>query len=121
MPLNGQVLNFTLPILRLLSSKAQGRKDFWKPSKHCYVGIHWIALTEYSQMSTNMPGFQSLFSFLEIILYGPNLIATSSKRVNKVLKLTASTLFDVFLHNFLSNICYANVTMKKRVSVVYPR
>ena len=24
-------------------------------------GIHWIALTEYSQMSTYMPGVQSLF------------------------------------------------------------
>ena len=28
------------------------------PSKPCHVGIHWIALTEYSQMSTHMPGFQ---------------------------------------------------------------
>ena len=38
----------TLPMLRLLSSKAQGHKDFGKPSKHCHVGIHWIAFAEYS-------------------------------------------------------------------------
>ena len=25
----------------------------------CYVGIHWIALTEYSEMSIRMLGFQS--------------------------------------------------------------
>ena len=40
----------TLPMLRLLSSKAQGRKDFWKTSKPCLVGIHWKAFVEYSQM-----------------------------------------------------------------------
>ena len=59
-------------MLRLLSSKAQGRKDFWKPSKPCHVGIHWIALAEYSQMSTHVPGFQSFFIFFCIILYWPN-------------------------------------------------
>ena len=47
----------TLPMLRLLSSEAQGRKDFRKLSKPCHVGIHWIALAEYSQMSTHTPGF----------------------------------------------------------------
>ena len=34
----------------LLSFKAQGRKDFWKPSK--LASIHCIALAEYFQMST---------------------------------------------------------------------
>ena len=29
----------------------------------CHVGIHWIALAEYFQMSTHLPGFQSLFRF----------------------------------------------------------
>ena len=38
--------------------KAQGCRDFCKPSKPSHVGIHWIALTEYSQMSTHVPGFQ---------------------------------------------------------------
>ena len=50
-------------MLSLLSSNVQGPKDFWKPSKPCHVGIHWIALTEYSQMSTHMPGFQSFLRF----------------------------------------------------------
>ena len=43
--------------------QSQGRKDFWKPSKPCHVGIYLIALAEYTQMSTNVPGFQSFFSF----------------------------------------------------------
>ena len=60
--LTGLVRSLTLPMLGLLSSKAQGQKDFWKTSKPCHVGIHYIALTEYSQKSTNMPGFQSFFS-----------------------------------------------------------
>ena len=47
----------------LLSSKAQGRKDFWKLSKPCLAGIHWIALAEYSQMSTHLTGFQSFYKF----------------------------------------------------------
>ena len=53
----------SLPMLRLLSSEAQGCKDFLKPSKPCHVGIHWIALDEYSQMSTHLPGFQSSLRF----------------------------------------------------------
>ena len=40
---------------RLLLSKAQGGKDFRKPSKAWCVGIHWIALAEYSQISTHVP------------------------------------------------------------------
>ena len=42
-----QHLNLTLPMLRLLKSKAQGHKDFRKTSKPCHVGIHHIALAEY--------------------------------------------------------------------------
>ena len=53
--------DLTLSMLRLLSSKAQRHKDFQKPSKPCHVGIHWIALTAYFQMSTHLPGFQSFF------------------------------------------------------------
>ena len=33
------------------------RQNFRKPSKPCLVGIHWIALDEYSQMSTHLAGF----------------------------------------------------------------
>ena len=29
-----------------------------KTSKPCHIGIHSIALTEYSQMSAHLPGFQ---------------------------------------------------------------
>ena len=68
-------------MLRLLSSKIQERKDFWKPSKSCHVGIHWIALTEYSQISTHLPGIPSFFSFF-CIIFGLTKLATSSTRVN---------------------------------------
>ena len=47
----------SLPVLRLLSSKAQGNKEFKNISKPCHVGIHSIAITQYSQMSTHVPGF----------------------------------------------------------------
>ena len=57
-------------MLRLLSSNAQEHKDFWKTSEPCHTGIHWIALSEYSQMSTHLPGFQSLFSFFASFCIG---------------------------------------------------
>ena len=51
-----------LPMLWLLLSKAQGCKYFWKPSEPYHVGIHWKDLAaEYSQMTTHLLGFQSLF------------------------------------------------------------
>ena len=49
-------------MLRLLPSKAQGRKDFGKLSEPCHVGIHLIALAEYPHMSTHVPWFQSFKS-----------------------------------------------------------
>ena len=49
-------------MLRLLSFKAQGCKDFYKPSKPCHVGTDWIALAECSQMSNYVPGFQSFLN-----------------------------------------------------------
>ena len=70
----------TLPMLRLLSPEAQGRKDFWKASNPCHVGIHWIALAEYSQMSTHMPGFQSFFRFFHNFVAAKS--ASSSIKVN---------------------------------------
>ena len=60
----------TLPMLRLLSSKVQGPKAFWKSSKPCHVGIHWIALSEYSQISTHVPGFQSFFRYFASLTPG---------------------------------------------------
>ena len=59
LPFDTQNACVTLPMLRPLSSKTQGCKDFRKSSKPCHVGIHWIALIEYCQMSTHVPGFQS--------------------------------------------------------------
>ena len=62
----GHILTLTLPMLRLLLlSKAQGCKDFRKPSKPCHIGIHWLALVEYSQMSTNYQctGVSIIFQF----------------------------------------------------------
>ena len=47
----------------LLLFKAQWHKNFRKPPKPCLVGINWIALTEFSQMSTHMAGFQSFSRF----------------------------------------------------------
>ena len=70
----------TLPILRLLSAKAQGCKNRLKPSKTCHVGIHWIDLAEYSQMSTYLPWFQLFFSLLHHFVMAK--LATSSIRVN---------------------------------------
>ena len=73
----------TIQILRLLSSEAQGCKDF--SSKPCHTGIHWIALAEYSQMSTHMPGFQSFFRVFRIHFILAKL-AISSKRVKGFVK-----------------------------------
>ena len=66
-------------MLRLLSFEAQGRKDFWKTSEPCHVGIHWIALTEYSQMSIHVTGVQSFFRVLHH--FGLVKLVTSSIRV----------------------------------------
>ena len=62
-----QVLS--LPKMRLLSLKYKDAK--LKPSEPCHAGIHWKALTEYFQMSTHVPVFQSFSSFFSI-LYGLN-------------------------------------------------
>ena len=65
-----ETMILTHPMLRPLSFKAQVHKDFWKPCKPCHVGIHWIVLVEYSQMSTHLPGFQSFFSFFASFCIG---------------------------------------------------
>ena len=48
----------------------EGGKHFRKPSKAYHVGIHWIALAEYSQMSTHVPGFQTFFRFFALFCIG---------------------------------------------------
>ena len=71
-------------MLRLLSSKAQGCKDFCMPSKPYLVGIHWKALAGYYQMSTNMPGFLVGFQHFCCILFQLAKLATSSIGVKAV-------------------------------------
>ena len=72
----------TLSMLRLLLSEAQRCKDIRKSLKPCHVGMHWKAFAEYSQMSTNLSGFPSLFSFfLDHFLLTK--LATSTIRVTR--------------------------------------
>ena len=73
----------TLPMLRLLSSKAQDFKDFWRTSKTYHVGIHKIALAENSPMSTYVPGFQSLFRFFASFCIHLAKLAASSIKVKE--------------------------------------
>ena len=69
----------TLPMLRLLISKAQGRKHFRNPFKPFHVGIHWNALTDYSLLNTHVPGFQSCYRFLHLFVMAK--LAASSIKV----------------------------------------
>ena len=49
-----------------------------KTPKPCHVGMHWIALVGYSQMSTNLSGFLSGFRLFALMAK----LATTSIRVN---------------------------------------
>ena len=80
---------FTLPMLRLLSSKAQGRKYFWKPSTPCHVGIHWKAVAEYCQISTHIAGFQSFCRFFFTSIYIGQMSHQQHKGVSLISSLVA--------------------------------
>ena len=41
-----------------------------KISNPCHVGIHWLALNEYSQMSTHVQGFAVIFHVFASICVG---------------------------------------------------
>ena len=69
-------------MLRLPSSKAQGRKDYGKLFKPCRVGIHWIALDDNSHMSIGVPGFQIFSAFLHHIVLAK--LATTIIRVKVI-------------------------------------
>ena len=58
------------------------QKIFENNLKPCHVGIHWIALTEYSMMSTHVLGFQTFSDFFlhHFVLAK---LTTSSKRVKE--------------------------------------
>ena len=76
---------FNLHMLRLLLSKGQECKDFRKPFKTCHLGVHWIALAEYSQMSyTGARVSVILLGFLLLFVLAK--LATSSTRVNWLLR-----------------------------------
>ena len=82
----------TLPMPRLLSSKAQGRKVLGKLSKPYHVGIHLIALAEHSQMSTHVPGFQSFFRFFASFCIGQSSLSIGSVMGVREIAVTTSVL-----------------------------
>ena len=104
-------------MLRLLSFKAQGCKDLWKPSKSCHVGIHWIALAENSQMSTHMPGFQSFSDFFHHFVLAK--LATSRVSLNwPILYMHITSFIFSFvnkqarwLEHFVSTAHYLTISM----------
>ena len=92
--------DLTFPMLRLLSSKAQGCKDLWKPSQPCHVGIHWIALAEYSQMRSMYQGF-NLFSVFFFFFFLHHFVlaklATSSIRVNPFMPVATKNILAILV------------------------
>ena len=106
----------TLPMLRLLSSKAQGRKDFWKPLKPCHVGIHWIALAEYSQMSTHLPGFIDFSGFLHYFVLA--ILDTSSIRVNPYTTAVPSKAWLCWGHILCQQGTYLGISWTPKTSKV---
>ena len=62
-------------------TKAQEGKVFLKPSKPCRLGIHWIALVEYSQMSTPYARVSVIFKVLASFIFRIGKLATTSIRV----------------------------------------
>ena len=80
-------------------SKAQNHKNIGLLPKPCHVCTLWKALAEYYRMGTNVPGFQSLFNFFQMILFSPNrLPATQWLTIN--LKDFYWT-YDTFDNNFV--------------------
>ena len=74
---------------------------FLTPSKPRHVGIHKKALTDYSQMSTHVLGFQSLFSIFASFCIGQS-TATSSIRV-KLCALPMVMVLSCFLSSISDN------------------
>ena len=71
----------------LFNAEATFVQNSPNPSKPCHVGIHWIDVAVYSQISTHLPGFQSsCLDCLHHLLLAK--LATSSMRA-KALPLTA--------------------------------
>ena len=82
----------TLPMLiKATFVKNIRTQRFWQLSKPCHVGIHWIAFTEYSLMSTPMSRVWSCFLALlhDFVLAK---LAISSIRVKKTIQLFAGKI-----------------------------
>ena len=95
--------SISLPMLRLLSSKAEGHNGFKNPSEPCQVGIHWIAPTEYSHMSTHIPGFHKNKAnvFNEVIKYLLNVNLLSFDKL-----LNETVFIRMFIFCFFPNSLY---------------
>ena len=101
-----QCLALTLPMPSLSFLQSTRTHNLWKASKPCHVGIHWIALHEYSQMSTHLPGFQSFFRFLYhfVLAKSANSIRVKDVRVSfghSTLQKSHSRTPKLFCGNFL--------------------
>ena len=81
-------------------AQAQGCKDLQKPPKPCHYGIHWIALSEHSQMSTHLPGFQSFVRFLHHFVLAK--LAISSIRVKEMrqTEYVTKSVYDLVLNSY---------------------
>ena len=81
-------LVLTLQMLRVLLPKAQGCKYFWKTSKPCHVGIHWIAIAECTHRWVLMWQEFSHFQVFCIIVYFAKSATTSIRvktyNINKI-------------------------------------
>ena len=63
-------IDLTLPMLKLLSSKAQGCKDLWKQSKPCWYSLdssHWVLSEEYQYARVSV-----IFQLFRIIFFLQN-------------------------------------------------
>ena len=109
----------TLPMLRLLSSKTQGCKNLWKPSKCCHVGIQWKALAEHYD---EWPCARVLFilsGFLHHFVLAK--LATSSKRImftDWSPRYIMKTIHILFLYFFCSFCIFSLLFLKIRIIVI---
>ena len=94
-------ISLTLPRLMLLSSIAQGHKDFFENNpKPCHVGIHLIApLAE----SSHLPGLQSFSGFFASFYFG-QMSSPGSIRVTPCRECTL-LMANLSIHNFSYTEC----------------
>ena len=74
-------------------------KDFWKPSRPSHVGIHWIALAVYSQMSTHLTDcryFSCLLHYFVLAKLATNSIGLKSGTIHLTLLWPTSRGIQVF-------------------------